>query len=63
MSIRSRGGRSPGELRVDVAYHHDFSNPKDDTISGSSEVFRSNEFQLTQLGFGGDFLYKNVQAG
>jgi Putative beta-barrel porin-2, OmpL-like. bbp2 len=55
-------GPFTGEFRVDVAYHYDFSNPKDHTISGSSEVFRSNEFQLTQLGFGGDFLYKNVQA-
>ncbi len=51
-----------GELRVDVAYHDDMSQPLDDTISGSSEAFRSGEFQLTQLGFGGDFFYKNVQA-
>jgi hypothetical protein len=55
-------GPLTGEFRVDVAYHYDFSHPKDDTISGSSEVFRANEIQLTQLGFGGDFLYKNVQA-
>jgi hypothetical protein len=55
-------GPFTGEFRVDVAYHYDFSNPKDHTISGSSEVFRSNEIQLTQLGFGGDFLYKGVQA-
>lgn len=51
-----------GELRMDSAYHYSFANPKDNTISGSSEVFRSNEVQLTQIGFGGDFLYKNVQA-
>jgi hypothetical protein len=55
-------GPLTGEFRVDTAYHYDFSHPKDDTISGSSEVFRSNEIQLTQLGFGGDFFYKNVQA-
>ena len=55
-------GPFTGELRVDVAYHYDFTNPKDHTISGSSEVFRSNEFQMTQFGIGGDFLYKNVQA-
>lgn len=48
------------EIRVDVAYHYDFSDPQDDTISGSSEVFRSGEFQLTQIGFGGDFKYNNV---
>ncbi len=51
-----------GELRVDTAYHWSFNNPKDDTISGSSEVFRHGEFQLTQLGIGGDFFYKNVMA-
>src|SRR5262249_57485233 len=38
-----------GELRVDTVYHYDFNRPQDDTISGSSEVFRHNEFQLTQL--------------
>ena len=51
-----------GELRVDTAFHADASQPVDDTISGSSEAFRSDEIQLTQLGVGGDFLYKNVQA-
>jgi len=50
------------ELRVDTVYHYDFSEPKDDTISGSSEVFRHGEFQVTQLGIGGDFYYKGVQA-
>jgi len=55
-------GPFTGEFRVDTAYHHSFSRPEDDTISGSSEVFRHGEFQLTQLGFGGDLLYKNVQA-
>jgi hypothetical protein len=55
-------GPFTGELRLDVNYHYTFSNPKDNTISGSSEVFRHNEFQLTQLGFGGDFSYKGVQA-
>ena len=28
------------EIRADVAYHYDFNHPKDDTIGGSSEVFR-----------------------
>ncbi len=51
-----------GEFRVDTAYHYSFNRPQDDTISGSSEVFRHNEFQLTQLGIGGDFNYKNVQG-
>jgi hypothetical protein len=55
-------GPFTGELRIDTAYHHSFAQPQDDTISGSSEVFRHGEFQLTQIGFGGDILYKNVQA-
>jgi hypothetical protein len=46
-----------GEIRIDTAYHYDFNHPKDDTISGSSEVFRHNEVQVTQIGFGGDFFY------
>jgi len=50
------------EIRADVDYIYDFNHPKDDTIGGSSEVFRTNEFQLTQLGVGGDFHYDNVQA-
>src|SRR5262249_48275925 len=39
-------GPFTGELRVDTVYHYEFSNPKDNTISGSSEVFRSNEVQV-----------------
>ena len=50
------------EVRADVAYHYDFNHPKDDTISGSSEVFRSNEVSLTHLGVGGDFHYDHVRA-
>ncbi len=50
------------EIRADISYIYDFAHPKDDTISGSSEVFRANEFQVTQLGVGGDFHFDNVQA-
>jgi len=50
------------EIRADVDYIYDFNHPKDDTISGSSEVFRSSEVQITQLGVGGDFHYDNVRA-
>jgi hypothetical protein len=55
-------GPFTGEVRLDTVYHHSFANPVDNTISGSSEVFRHGEVQVTQLGFGGDFNYKNVQA-
>jgi putative OmpL-like beta-barrel porin-2 len=50
------------EIRADVDYIYDFRHPKDNTVSGSSEVFRSNEVHLTQLGVGGDFHYDNVRA-
>lgn len=50
------------EIRADVDYTYDFNHPKDDTIGGSSEIFRSNEVGLTQLGVGGDFHYDHVRA-
>jgi hypothetical protein len=50
------------EIRADVSYVYSFNHPKDDTIGGSSEVFRHGEFTLTQLGVGGDFHYNNVRA-
>jgi hypothetical protein len=50
------------EIRADVDYIYDFNHPKDNSISGSSEVFRSNEVHVTQLGVGGDFHYDNVRA-
>src|SRR6202167_5629368 len=50
------------EFRSDVDYIYDLNHPKDDTIGGSSEVFRSNEIQVTQLGIGGDFHYDNVRG-
>ena len=50
------------EIRSDVDYIYDFRHPKDNTIGGSSEVFRANEVQLTQLGIGGDFHFDNVRA-
>jgi hypothetical protein len=50
------------EFRADIDYIYDFNHPKDNTIGGSSEVFRANEVQVTQLGVGGDFHYDNVRA-
>ncbi len=50
------------EIRSDVEYTYDFRHPQDDTISGSSEVFRASEVQVTQFGVGGDFHYNNVRA-
>ena len=50
------------EIRVDVAFHYSFNRPADNTISGSSEVFRHDEVQLTMLGVGGDIHWKGVRA-
>jgi len=50
------------EIRADVNYVADFNHPTDHSIGGSSELFRSYEVQLEQLGVGGDFHYDNVRA-
>jgi hypothetical protein len=50
------------EIRFDVNYTYDFNHPADDTIGGSSEIFRSNEFTVTQVGIGGDFHFDNVRG-
>jgi hypothetical protein len=50
------------EIRVDTNYVADFNHPTDHTIGGSSELFRSFEVQLEQLGVGGDFHYDNVRG-
>jgi hypothetical protein len=50
------------EIRADVDYVYSFNHPRDDTIGGSSEVFRSSEVHVTQLGVGGDFHFDNVRA-
>ena len=50
------------EIRADITYNYDFNKPIDDSIGGSSELFRANEVQLEQLGVGGDFHFENVRA-
>ena len=50
------------DIRFDAHYMQDFNHPKDHTIVGSTESFRSGEFQLEQVSFGGDFHWENVRA-
>ena len=50
------------EIRSDVTYTYDFNHPKDHSMGGSSEIFRSKEVQVEQLGGGGDFHYDDVRA-
>jgi hypothetical protein len=50
------------EIRFDMNYLQSANKPKDHTISGSTEEFRSGEFQIEQVSFGGDFHWNNVRA-
>ena len=50
------------EVRFDTNFVQSFNKPKDDTIGGSSEIFRSGEIQIEQISFGGDFHYNNVRG-
>jgi Putative beta-barrel porin-2, OmpL-like. bbp2 len=50
------------EIRFDTNYIFDFNHPRDDTMGGSTEIFRSMEVQVEQLSFGGDFHWNNVRG-
>ncbi len=50
------------EIRLDVNYLQSLNHPIDHTVVGSTEVFRSSEFQIEQVSFGGDFHWNNVRA-
>jgi Putative beta-barrel porin-2, OmpL-like. bbp2 len=50
------------EIRFDTNYVANFNHPVDHSIGGSSELFRSYEVQLEQLGVGGDFHFDNVRG-
>jgi hypothetical protein len=50
------------DIRLDANIMDEFAHPKDHTIVGSTEAFRSGEVQLEQISFGGDFHWDNVRA-
>jgi hypothetical protein len=50
------------EFRADANYTLDYNHPKDDTLGGSTETFRSDEWQLEQLSAGGDIRINNVRG-
>ena len=50
------------EIRLDAHYILDFNHPRDDSMGGSTEIFRSNEIQLEQISFGGNLHWQNVNA-
>jgi hypothetical protein len=50
------------EFRADAYYALDMNHPIDDTIGGSSELFRAQELQLEQISIGGDLRIDNVRG-
>ena len=50
------------EVRFDTHFMTDFNQPKDHTMGGATESFRSGEFQVEQISVGGDFHWNNVRG-
>jgi Putative beta-barrel porin-2, OmpL-like. bbp2 len=50
------------EVRFDTNYIVSYNHPEDDTLGGSTEMFRSDEWQLEQVSVGGDFRIQNVRG-
>jgi hypothetical protein len=50
------------EIRFDTHYMEDFNQPKDHTIVGATESFRSGEVQIEQASVGGDFHWQNIRG-
>jgi hypothetical protein len=50
------------EVRFDTHYMADFNEPRDHTIVGATESFRSGEVQIEQISVGGDFHWQNVRG-
>src|SRR5579862_4270614 len=50
------------EVRFDTNYIEAYNQPKDHTLGGSTESFRSDEVQLEQMSFGGDIHVDNVRG-
>jgi hypothetical protein len=50
------------EVRFDTHFMDSFNQPKDHTMGGATESFRSGEFQVEQASVGGDFHWQNVRG-
>jgi hypothetical protein len=50
------------EVRFDSNFILSFNQPKDHSLGGSTEQFRSGEFQIEQASVGGDFHWDNVRG-
>jgi hypothetical protein len=51
-----------GEFRLDASFIYSFNHPRDHALIGSSESGRTMEFQVQQLGIGGDFHVDHVRG-
>jgi len=50
------------EVRFDTHFMTDFNQPRDHTMGGATESFRSGEIQVEQISVGGDFHWQNVRG-
>ena len=50
------------EIRFDTHFITDFNQPRDHSMGGSTEQFRSGEVQIEQASIGGDFHWQNVRG-
>lgn len=50
------------QMNLDANYVHSFARPKDHTLVGSTNSGRTNEFQVQQIGLGGDLYYKRIRG-
>jgi len=50
------------EVRFDSNYMEDFNQPVDHSMGGTTESFRSGEFQVEQASVGGDFHWQDVRG-
>ena len=50
------------EVRFDTHYMEDFNQPIDHSMGGSTESYRSGEFQVEQISVGGDFHWQNIRG-
>jgi Putative beta-barrel porin-2, OmpL-like. bbp2 len=50
------------EVRFDTNFVVDFNQPRDHSLGGSTEEFRSGEVQVEQISVGGDFHWNNVRG-
>ncbi len=50
------------EFRADANYILDYNHPEDDSMGGSTEMFRAQEWQLEQISIGGDIRIQNTRG-